>query len=426
MSWPDRFLEQVEDAYAHLYDLVYLRTHPLTALLISDPSLDRKERAWQLHSLLLESIEELDPGPQAPVDSWEWRRYHLLHYRYREGWTPQAVAKRLGISLRHVYREEKRAFKAIAEVLWHQVQANLPGEAPTEEPGAIPLQRLELLRLEAERLSRKGQQTSLRDVIEGLVPLLQRLARQRGMQMSVHIPEYLPHLAAHAEILRQILLGLFGYLTTGREGGHIWLQAVKLGNEVSIRLIFQQGAEGQNVNLLNTPLLSSEEELIKLTVLEELATLHGLSLQRLSEREDSIGFELLLPATQPRTILIVDDNEDTLHLFCRYLAGAGYRVITARSGAEALRLAEELQPYAITLDLMMTDQDGWEVLQSLTYHPRLKEIPILVCTVLAERDLALALGAAGFLSKPVSQSDLLTALQALEQDRSHSSVLPSR
>ena len=62
----DDFSEQVADTYDHLYDLVYLRTHPLANLLVADNSLTPKEKAWRLHHILTEAINEIDPGPRAP------------------------------------------------------------------------------------------------------------------------------------------------------------------------------------------------------------------------------------------------------------------------------------------------------------------------------------------------------------------------
>ncbi len=64
---PSEFAHRVADAYKHLYDLVHLRTHPLTDLLIPDPTLSRKDKAWRLHRILIEVIKELDPGPHAPI-----------------------------------------------------------------------------------------------------------------------------------------------------------------------------------------------------------------------------------------------------------------------------------------------------------------------------------------------------------------------
>ena len=74
MSLDQEFVSQVGEAYNHIYDIVYLRTHPLIEMLLRDTSLGRKEQAWKLHHLLLDTIEDLDPGPQVPALSREWRR----------------------------------------------------------------------------------------------------------------------------------------------------------------------------------------------------------------------------------------------------------------------------------------------------------------------------------------------------------------
>jgi CheY-like chemotaxis protein len=113
------------------------------------------------------------------------------------------------------------------------------------------------------------------------------------------------------------------------------------------------------------------------------------------------------------TVLVIDDNEDILTLFHRYLSLHHYQVVTASSAAEALSLAQQLQPFAITLDLMMPDQDGWDLLQTFLNHPGISATPIIVCSVLRQKELALSLGATAFLEKPVSEEALLAVLAAL-------------
>jgi CheY-like chemotaxis protein len=114
-------------------------------------------------------------------------------------------------------------------------------------------------------------------------------------------------------------------------------------------------------------------------------------------------------------VLVVDDNEDVLELFQRYLVPHQYRVVTAKAVQEGLDLAIRLQPDTITLDLMMPEQDGWDLLQALLNRPDTRHIPIIVCSVLKQKELALSLGATAFLKKPVTELQLLSALQALEE-----------
>jgi CheY-like chemotaxis protein len=119
------------------------------------------------------------------------------------------------------------------------------------------------------------------------------------------------------------------------------------------------------------------------------------------------------PADTPRVLLAIDDNEGIIVVFQGYLAGYGYSVVGTRSGAEALKLARQLSPTAITLDIMMPSQDGWEILQALKDDPVTRSIPVIICSVLEDPQLARSLGAAAYLQKPVSQADLLSALNRL-------------
>jgi len=393
------FVDQVTDAYEHLYDLVYLRTHPLVELLVLDPGLDRKERAWKLHNLLLETIEELNPGPQAPAYSHEWRRYKLMLHRYAEGLDPQAVADELAISRRHFYREREQALKSVAEVLWEKAQNHLPPEmtAPEEKQ---PVDRLELLRLEAARIGQTNRQTHLADIVQGVVSLTSELAAQRGVWLECRLSQELSPIRAERTILRQVLLGLVSCLVERSEKGAVQIQA----REQEGRVILALRCRGQG-----EPEFQKGDRLV---MLDELAATQGVQIDHVAEREE-LGFDLFFPAASPRTILVVDDNEDALQLFRRYLSH-DYRVVTAQSSTKAIKLAEELQPYAITLDLMMPQQDGWEALQILTHRPQTQHIPVIVCTVLAERELALSLGASALLEKPISQQALVGALKALE------------
>ena len=111
------------------------------------------------------------------------------------------------------------------------------------------------------------------------------------------------------------------------------------------------------------------------------------------------------------TLLVIDDNEGLIELFRRYLTGESYRLIGAQDGTEGLRLAEEHSPDVIVLDVMMPQQDGWEVLQLLRNRRRTRDIPVLVCSVIDDPELAFSLGAAQFLAKPVKREELLRALE---------------
>ena len=103
------------------------------------------------------------------------------------------------------------------------------------------------------------------------------------------------------------------------------------------------------------------------------------------------------------TILVVDDDPMVHDLMGRYFGKEGFRVVTAFNGAEALRLAEECRPKLITLDVMMPGTDGWAVLTALKARPDLAGIPVVMLTMVSEQNMAYALGAADYLTKPLDR-----------------------
>ena len=117
-----------------------------------------------------------------------------------------------------------------------------------------------------------------------------------------------------------------------------------------------------------------------------------------------------VPAIEQLAVLCIDDNADTLQLYKRYLAGGRYLFAGLRDPQEALAVAGSLAPRIIVLDVMLPGVDGWELLGRLRAHPRTRDVPIIICSILPQRQLALALGAAGFLQKPLTQEALLQAL----------------
>ena len=100
-------------------------------------------------------------------------------------------------------------------------------------------------------------------------------------------------------------------------------------------------------------------------------------------------------------------------MYERYLSRSGIRFVGLRHAGAVLAEARRAQPQAIILDVMMPDMDGWEVLQLLRADAQTHDIPVIMCSVWEEPELALSLGATDFLKKPITQKDLLAALTHL-------------
>jgi CheY-like chemotaxis protein len=105
-------------------------------------------------------------------------------------------------------------------------------------------------------------------------------------------------------------------------------------------------------------------------------------------------------------VLVIDDDATARELIADHLKAEGFSVATAAGGVEGLKLAKELRPTAITLDVMMPDLDGWSVLAALRQDPELAEIPVIMITIVDEHRRGIALGAAGYLTKPIDRERL--------------------
>jgi CheY-like chemotaxis protein len=109
-------------------------------------------------------------------------------------------------------------------------------------------------------------------------------------------------------------------------------------------------------------------------------------------------------------VLVIDDDPAAQDLIRRFLEADGFDVVTAPSAAEGLRLARELRPVAITLDVMMPEIDGWATLNQLKADDALRDIPVIMLSIVDDKSLGYALGATAFLTKPVDPAELLRVL----------------
>lgn len=384
------FTRQVKDALAHLYDYTYLQTHPLASLLVGDELTSQQTRGQELRRVLIQAIEALNPGPNVPFRSPERRGYASLFCRYVEGQSPAEIAQSLAISERQLRREHSQALEAVTSILWNQY---LEGrEEPVED------QEQNALRQEASR-AMSWEEFDLRGTVEGVLSAIVGLAEQRGVTLSLEIPADLPPLYASRILVRQILFNILGRTVQHMSSGEVTLEAHPKEDMIVISVTATSGELEGSIEGAPPP----EKEL---SVSFQFVELLG---GRMWLEGPAIHFTL--PAAGQATVLAIDDNKSLFRLFERYLAQHRYHLVGVRDGDEGIRLARKLRPAAITLDVMMPDRDGWEVLQTLCTDPLTRDIPVIVCTVLDEPELAFSLGARAYLKKPIQRSDLLAALE---------------
>jgi len=116
-------------------------------------------------------------------------------------------------------------------------------------------------------------------------------------------------------------------------------------------------------------------------------------------------------------ILVAEDDPSTLEILTLYLTKGGYRVAHAHVGGDVVPRIRELQPFAVVLDIMLPGKDGWEILQEVKSDPELKDIPVIIASIIDNKELGFALGASDYLVKPVDRHVLLDRIREMNMGR---------
>jgi PAS domain S-box-containing protein len=140
--------------------------------------------------------------------------------------------------------------------------------------------------------------------------------------------------------------------------------------------------------------------------------------QQPSTKDDETQVRVPDSPVEGGVLLVIDDDETAREILEAYLSKVGYQVAAATNGEEGLKLAKKLRPDAITLDVMMPGMDGWEVLSKLKADPELAHIPVLMLTMMEDQDIGYSLGAAEYLTKPVTRSQLIKVLRKYRTEKS--------
>ena len=189
--------------------------------------------------------------------------------------------------------------------------------------------------------------------------------------------------------------------TTREQGG--------TGLGLAISRSFNDLLGGQPIEVKSEPDVGSEF-IVRLPMMHQ----HNEAAEALAKFD--LGGEPL--ALAHGTVLVIDDDPMVQELMARFLHKEGYRVVVADTGAEGLRLARELHPVAITLDVMMPGVDGWNVLSDLKADPKTCEIPVIMLTIVDDHGRGFTLGAADYLTKPIDWPRLGSILRKFQlQDR---------
>jgi ammonium transporter len=321
---------------------------------------------------------------------------------------------------------------------------------------------LDLSKIEAGRMELYLEVFDLRVMIEDVTHTIQPLVEKNGNTLKVEIDEQLDSMHADLTKVRQILFNLLSNGCKFTEQGQIRLEVqretdLKAGNFVIFKVsdtgIGMSPAQVENIFQEFTQADSSTTRKyggtgLGLAISRRFCEMMGGSLGVESEVGKGSSFTVRLPLSvidpmdkgqiqesqtvenlagqvsgETDVILVIDDDRTVRELMQRFLHKEGFEVVTASTGEVGLRLARELRPVAITLDVMMPGMDGWAVLTALKTDPELAHIPVVMLTMIDDKNLGYTLGASDYLTKPIDRSRLISLLEKYRCVRSSCLVL---
>ncbi|MHB0856017.1 MAG: response regulator [Anaerolineae bacterium] len=391
----DGRVEELRNALSRLYDVAYLENHPVAEHISQVVRTSGTTKGQSLRRILRLAIESLDPGPGVAPNARESRPYQILSRYYITQHNIVQIADDLGICERQAYRELRRATEALGQIVLDPSDKTSLEKGPTEAPKGA-----QKLREEVERLSSaEGQDINLNRVLSEVIESARYLARDRGVHITFQEDTPGLYVGVNRVMLRQAILNLLSHLIrTG--SGEVWVRIQRESSSAALTF----AAPGSTAPGHQGP---GQPYSVAMHLLDSLGI--AWSTDTMEGRKDALT--LRIPLRRGRTVLIVDDNEGIIALFRRYLRHLPYDVETARSFTEALTQVERLEPDVILLDVMMPERDGWEVLQRIRARASSRNPRVIVCSIIDDPELATALGADGFLHKPVDRSHLVRALE---------------
>jgi len=291
---------------------------------------------------------------------------------------------------------------------------------------------LDISKIEAGKMELAFEDVELPQIIESVLSTTRGLVKDKPVELHTDIPDTLTIIQADPTRIRQILLNLLSNAAKFTDVGSITVSAKE-----------QLGANERPeiyMSVTDTGVGIAHEDQVDLfepfTQVDGSATRKtggtglGLSITRLlvDLHDGEIGIEstpgegstfyftIPIYPDLKQTVLAIDGDPQVIELYQRYLVDTNYQIISVLLPSDALEMARELQPFAITLDINLPEHDGWEIFRTLREDPNTKDIPIMICSLLDVSQDAESAGAVEFLPKPILKDDLVNALNRIQVD----------
>lgn len=384
--------QEIHEALGDLYDGVALARGALASRLVASvPGASSATCSQEVRALLLDAIDQMRPSRPSAFRSSASRSYQVMIMRFVEGLTMAEIAEELCISERQAYRDLWHAEEDLADLL-----NELPVDTVRRQSGLThsepsPLQK------ELAGISEQAAPIEVLSLLEAVVETVISLANRLGIEIAY--PSSCSAISAYGRptLLRQTLVQVLSAALRNAADQRVSLSTAAVVERVTISVSFRAREEMD----ARTTLAS----------LEPLIRAQHIALGTETTREGLSCISITLSRRRHHTVLVLEDNPSAVGLYSRYLDGSEeWELVASDDPTRAFEVARDMSPAVIVLDILMPVLDGWQVLQHLRTQPETHLIPVLVCSVFDEQDLALALGATAYLKKPFSRSQFLSSL----------------
>jgi len=290
---------------------------------------------------------------------------------------------------------------------------------------------LDISKIEAGKMELAFDEVDVTQIIESVHSTARGLVKDKPVQLIVDLEENLPVIQADTTRVRQILLNLISNAAKFTDQGSITISARQRTNKDGKPELYLavtdtgSGISQKDQEKLFIPFSQVDGSPTRkvggtglgLSITRMLVELHGGEIGVISAegRGSTFWFTLPVPETSKSTeahltVLAIDDDPQVIKLYERYLNDANYQVVAVTDPSLALEQAREVQPFVITLDIMMPDTDGWQLLKDLKSDPTIGHIPVIICSLLEEPAKGIELGAASYLVKPILEDELVQTI----------------
>jgi CheY-like chemotaxis protein len=406
----------LRDALTHLNKPDYCPPPELYALTDCDPA----DGLLALQSALLRAIAALEPPANTPPNARRRQAYDLLRNRFVLGLTQEETAERMHMSLSTARRAQRAAIHGLARALWQRQHGQGPepdegqvanGKAPDNAADSDPVQAADWgaqaqRELAALRARSPDGVSDVGQLVHDVTAMMSGLEASHGVGISPTFLQTELKAAVHPSVLRQILVVLLERLARRVSAGDIAIYGVLEDGNVRITLT---GTVERHSAI--------EEELLGGVVVPDDASLEA------TLEGQQLFLCITVPSMGRTTVLVVDDNPDMVRFYRRATDGTPYRIVEISQGELLSEAIETVEPDIVVLDVMLPDVDGWQLLMRLHEDPATRPIPVIVCSVVREEQLAYSLGARLSLTKPVRPDAFIQALdQVLHQVRGEDAI----